>query len=93
MGQFDVQVQSDSGLVFLQLIEFGIEHRVVIDVATGEVKLSAWDASLGEPKQLDKFYDGETELVAACKVNGQGSYQLSMATVDDQLPLWVHDRQ
>jgi|LakMenEpi03Aug12_release.lakeMendotaPanAssembly.Ray.scaffolds.fasta_scaffold00106_77 signal peptidase I len=92
MGQFDVEVKSDSGLIFLQLIEFGIEHRVAIDVATGEVKLSAWDASQVEPKQFDKFYDGETDLVAACKVNGQGSYQLAMANVDDQILLWVNDR-
>lgn len=92
MGQFEVDVQSDSGSIFLQLIEFGIEHRVIIDVATGEVKLSAWDASQVEPKRLENFYSGDSELVAACKVDGQGGYQIAMANVDDQILLWVNDR-
>ncbi|MBX3421403.1 MAG: signal peptidase I [Pirellulaceae bacterium] len=92
IGEFDVEVESSSGQLCLQVVEFGLEFQVAIDITTGDVQLTAWDASQLERSNLDGFFSGESELVAACKIRGPGRYQVALANVDDQILLWVNGR-
>lgn len=85
VGEYDVEVQSASGIVHLDLVEFGIHFQCSIDVATGEAKLTA----IEDGKSIPLFTG---ELTAATNVRGKGKYSLQMANVDDQIVLWVNGR-
>jgi signal peptidase I len=89
-AEYDVEVQSDSGSLMLQLFEFGIEFRLSIDVATGEAKLQAFDATTKERKLLDGIFAGDDDVVAATKVRGKGKYHVAMGNVDEQIFVWIN---
>ena len=86
-GEFEIEVQSDSGLLMLDLIEFGIHFQCTIDVATGEAKVQALDGERPLP-----VFDGKEQVVASTRLKGKGSYQIEMANFDEQIVLWVNRR-
>jgi signal peptidase I len=92
IAEFEVEVLSSSGQLLLELVEFGIEYRLVIDVATGEVLLTAWDASQPERSLLEGYFNGDSDLVAPTKIRGKGNYRVAVANVDDQIVLWINGR-
>lgn len=77
----DLNVESESGEILIELVEGGRRFHCTIDVATGIASLSIdGDSSLGEPK-------------AETRLHGTGRYQVRFANVDDQLRLWVDGRE
>ncbi|MCR9294793.1 MAG: signal peptidase I [bacterium] len=86
-GEFEVDVDSDAGLLVLDLVEFGIHFRCSIDIGTGEAKLQAL-----ESEQPLAVFEGLSEVQAATGVQGKGSYRLEFANFDDQLVLWVNGK-
>ncbi|WP_197356525.1 signal peptidase I [Aureliella helgolandensis] len=83
IGEFDMEVQSSSGKLLLDLVEFGIHYECSIDVATGEASLTAKGQDLPQPVFVGEVLKGQTG------VKGPGRYRLEYANVDDQITLWV----
>jgi signal peptidase I len=73
-----VQVQSDSGVVLLDVVEAGQHFRCRIDVATGQAEVTI----PGVPG---------FSATAATPMRGPGAYRLTWANIDDQLLLWVDE--
>lgn len=85
ISEFEVEIESDSGLVLLDLVEFGIHFQCKIDVATGNATLSAMEDGGALP-----MFDGSESVQGKTKVRGPGTYRLEMANVDDQIVIWVN---
>lgn len=73
----DLDVQSDSGEVRLELVKGGVRHFAAIDVATGKGRFLRGEELLAE---------FETPVV------GRGSHRLEFGNVDDRLTLLVDGR-
>jgi hypothetical protein len=86
-AQVNVGIESDSGTLMLDLVEFGVHFRCSIDVASGQAKLQAIDGST----QLNVF-GGAAELTAQTALRGPGNYEIELANIDDQIVLWVNGR-
>lgn len=84
IGDFEVEIESESGKLVVDLVEFGVHYSCQIDVETGAATLTAWDAT-GE---IDAF-DGSTTLKGETRIRGNGSHRIEFANVDDQIVLWV----
>lgn len=84
MLEADVEVESESGELMLDLVEAGRHHRCTIDLATGTASLQLLSFESEAPV---KGYRPTAET----NVRGAGSYQIALANVDDQLLLWVND--
>ncbi|GAB5406091.1 MAG: signal peptidase I [Aureliella sp.] len=84
VAEFDLDVQSPSGTLLVDLYEFGVRYRCEIDVSTGQVTLSA----AGE--NVDGIFDGQSSITGKSKLSGEGSYRVEMSNVDDQIFLWVN---
>lgn len=91
MAEFDIEVLTETGLIFVQLVEFGIELNLTIDVASGEAKLTSCDASQPVRVELKDFLNQSEYLVAPSHISGKGNYRIALANVDDQVVLWVND--
>ncbi len=76
MLEADVDVQSPSGELLLDLVEGGRHFTCTIDLKTGEAKLSAANLADYTPKAKISF-------------KGLGKHHVGFANVDDQLLLWV----
>ena len=89
-GDFDVKVSGATGSLSAMLVEYGIEFRLDIDVATGEAVLQAFD----NDQALPLF--GETSktnrLTGATTLRGAGDHQLEIANIDDQIVVWVNGK-
>jgi signal peptidase I len=72
-----IDVQSETGEAFFELVEGGVLFACRIDVATGLAKLSI---------------DGHDQFrpTAQTRVRGCGVYRIMFSNVDDQLLLWVN---
>jgi signal peptidase I len=77
MFEADVNVESASGELLLDLVEAGRHFQCTIDLKTGEAKLSAANAPDFAP-------------TAATAVRGPGKYHVAFANFDEQLLLWVN---
>ncbi len=76
MVEADVDIQSASGELILDLVEGGRHFSCTIDLKSGEAKLSAANLADFAP-------------TAKTSVVGPGKHHLAFANVDDQLLLWV----
>lgn len=92
IGEFEIEVLSDTGQILLQLVELGIEYNLAIDLSNGEARLTAADASQADIQPLTDYLGGANYVVAPSNVVGRGTYRLTMANVDDQIVLWVNGR-
>lgn len=72
----DVEIQSETGQILVDLVEAGRHFTANIDIASGEATLSAQGADQFKPR-------GQTP------VKGIGEYLINFANVDDRLLLWV----
>ncbi len=73
------------------LVEYGIEFRCDIDVATGTATLRALDGDK-ELALFSKNSSAVTQLTANTSVKGPGSYHLEIANFDDQIVVWVNGK-
>lgn len=87
-GEFDIEVTSDTGLLMLDLVEFGVHFRCAIDVASGEAKLSI--EADNQPADIWEGADAQVIPTAQTAVRGRGSYRVQFANFDEQLVLWVN---
>jgi signal peptidase I len=79
MVEADVDVESDSGELLVDLVEAGQHFTCTIDLAKGRATLAAGGRDDFAP-------------TADTPVKGPGRYQVALANVDDQLLLWVDDK-
>ncbi len=84
----DIDVDSDSGELVLQIIEGMVTHQCRIDVATGTATLVIDDG-----RQLFTDADGNTSATVqgTTSLDGPGSYNFRFSNFDDELRLWVND--
>ncbi len=85
--ELDVRVESETGTILLDLVEFGIHFQCSIDVDSGRATLQAIDS--GQPVAM---FDGQPSVSGPTPVRGAGSYRLEMANFDDQIVLWVNGK-
>ena len=83
--RFEVDLKSESGVLLLDLVEFGIHFRCAVDVSTGKATLQALDGI--KPVAI---FEGGDELTASTSVQGAGSYTFELANFDDRIVLWVN---
>jgi signal peptidase I len=76
MVEADIDVESASGELLLDLVEGGQHFRSTIDLATGDATLSAGKLANYAPK-------------AHTSMHKPGKYHVAFANVDDQLLLWI----
>jgi signal peptidase I len=90
----EVEIQSDGGELWLDLVEGGIHFRCMIDVSSGEATLSIDNASISdEPMSfVDDSGEKADTVVAQTEVRGKGKYHLRFANADDELTLWVNEQ-
>lgn len=81
----EVDIQSASGLLLLDLVESGQHFRGEIDVETGAARIEFRHLD-GSIEELAKTAAGGTTI------RGKGRHSLRMANVDDQICLWVDGR-
>lgn len=81
---FDVEIQSEGGEFFVELMRGDRHYRVRFDLKTGVAKLY-YVEDFPNPEPV------ETELASIqTEVKGKGSYSLMFANVDQRLCLWVN---
>lgn len=84
----EVDIQSNSGQLILDVVEGGVHFECVIDVATGKASLR----TRSELESKIEFVTEDETVVAeptASTAIGQGSHRLMFVNADDQLHLWV----
>lgn len=79
-----VEIQSDSGMLLLELVEGGIKFQCNIDVTDGSA-IFDWSNSFGTDSIA---MQGNTTLSTGIK--GPGKYDVLFANTDNQLSLWVN---
>ena len=81
---FDVEIQSEAGEFFVELMRGDRHYRVRFDLQTGVAKLY-YVEDFPNPEPV------ETELSSIqTEVKGKGGYSLMFANVDQRLCLWVN---
>lgn len=81
----ELQIQSASGSVLLELVEAGSHFRCEIDLATGEATLSIVPFESEQPL-------AEFSATASTPLKGTGSHEFRFANFDDTLHLWIDDQ-
>lgn len=81
----NVDIQSDTGQLLLELVEAGNRFRCTIDVSSGEARLSIIPYGKTEPTK-------QFGAVARTVIDGAGKHSVLFANVDDALHLWIDDR-
>lgn len=86
--QVNLEVKSNSGTLWLQVVEGGVRFQVAVDVATGVARLSN---SGGYPFVDSTGQPTSGEITAETPLRGPGSYDVMFVNADDQLRLWVNE--
>lgn len=85
----DVEIESESGALLLDLVEGGFHYTCTIDVSSGKATLEVSDKTVS-------FHDADGRPIesvnAETAVKGKGKYRLCLANADDELTLWVDDQ-
>jgi len=80
---FDVEIQSDAGEFFVELMRGDRHYRVRFDIQTGQAKLY-YVEDFPNPEPV------ETELTTVeTELKGKGSHSVMFANVDQRLCLWI----
>ncbi|MDF1745109.1 MAG: signal peptidase I [Gimesia sp.] len=80
---FDVEIQSDAGEIFVELMRGDRHYRVRFDIQTGQAKLY-YVEDFPNPEPV------ETELTTVeTELKGKGSHSVMFANVDQRLCLWI----
>ena len=88
----EVEVQGGSGTLLFDLVEAGRHHRCELDVATGKARLSI-SGGASPVRFVDAQGETRDSVEADTPVRGKGSYRFRFTNVDNQLLLWVNDRE
>lgn len=91
-GDFDLDVSSDSGTVSVMLVEYGIEFRCDIDIATGKATLQATDGGQAVAIFTGGNSPQATKLTADTPLRGAGKHRLEIANFDDQIVVWANGK-
>ncbi len=87
LGEFEIEIGSDTGTLLLDLVEFGVHFQCAINVADGAATLTATGDNV--PPGL---FGGADTLTAETAVQGIGNYHVEYANFDDTLVLWINGR-
>ncbi len=92
VGEFDMNITSSTGTLSVMLVEYGVEFRCDIDVATGKATLQAMDGD----QAVAIFTGGDSsqaiKLTADTSIRGAGNHRLEIANFDDQIVVWANGR-
>lgn len=91
-AEYEIDIQSDSGTLLLQVVEHGIRFLLSINISDGQAKLEAFDGLSSESESLKDILSGEADLVAATPIRGKGNYRVAMGNVDEQIFVWVNGK-
>lgn len=91
-GGFELNVASKTGTLSVMLVEYGIEFRCDIDVATGKATLQAFDGGQAVPIFTGEGSSQATTLTADTSLRGAGKHRIEMANFDDQIVVWANGR-
>lgn len=80
----DLQIESDTGELILDLVEGGWRFQCLVDVASGKATLSIQD-----PEGNQRSFDQAATASANTTLKGAGSYRVLFSNVDSQLRLWI----
>lgn len=84
-SEVEIEVQSDSGEIYLRAVEGGAKFDFAIDVSTGDVTVTCSD-------QTVRFGDQATSATGRSNLKGAGRYKILFANADDRVYLWVNNR-
>ncbi|MFP6650531.1 MAG: signal peptidase I, partial [Pirellulaceae bacterium] len=89
-GEFDVEVQGQTGTLLLDLVEGGVHYQCQVDVSSGKATLSIDDG-----RGMFMAADGRQlkQLTGQTGITGPGRYQLRFSNVDNELRLWVDNKR
>ena len=80
-GEYEVEIQGQTGVLLLDLVEGGVHYQCQLDVSTGKATLEIGD---GRPSG---WRSGQTGIT------GPGHYGVRFSNVDNELRLWVDDKR
>ena len=86
--QFEIEVESDSGIIGLDLVEGGVHFQCHIDIETGDATLS----TIGDNGIIVFDTDESKSPTAKTSLNSPGDYRIRYVHMDDMLYLWINDR-
>ncbi len=99
LGDFDMEVTSDTGTLSAVLVEYGIEFQLDIDIATGKATLQALDNGQAAPIFIEATSEGNSQAssnsgatsqrTAQTALQGTGKHRLEIANFDDQIVVWA----
>ncbi len=92
LGEFDLNVTSNSGTLSAMLVEHGIEFRCDIDVATGKASLQALDGGQAVAIFTNDKSSQVSVLTGETSLRGPGKHRLEIANFDDQIVVWVNGK-
>ncbi len=87
-GEAVIDVEGDTGELWLELVEGGHKLNCVIDVATG-IATATIDGGQTPFSSVEPGVQ-PTQLTAQTSLQGRGSYRLMWANADDRLYVWVN---
>ncbi len=86
--EVNVKVESNSGKLYLDLVEGGVHFELAVDLSNGQAELSN---SGGYPFSDNAGAPIATPL-AETPIKGSGDYDILFTNCDDQLRLWVNGK-
>ena len=86
IADFELETSDEAKEATLEIVEAGLRHRCVIDLATGQATVSVTGESAIEFTNGDSTRD---EIVVETPVRSGGRYTLGFSNCDNELLLWV----
>jgi signal peptidase I len=87
--EVDAKIESDSGMVLLDLVKDGEHFQCQIDIATGAATLSR---SQGEFSSEEGGKSSKNRT-ATTTLKGKGAFHIRFTNIDQELRLWVQNRR
>ncbi|MFT5300585.1 MAG: signal peptidase I [Mariniblastus sp.] len=88
-----VEIQSTSGKLLLDLVEGGAHLICEIDVATGKATLRCDDSTVETKVTFRDSADKEVSQPSGqTRIQGPGKYRIEFVNADDRLNLWVNNK-
>jgi signal peptidase I len=82
----DLQVESERGMIELDLVEGGVHFGCQIDIATGRAQLGV----RGDEGKIVFDTDNNSPPAAKTQLNKKGNYKLRYCQLDDMVYLWIN---
>ena len=89
-GEYEVEIQGETGALLLDLVEGGVHYRCELDVASGSATLSV---DGGDNSFVTDDGKQSAKLTAPTSLQGPGNYELRFSNVDNEIRLWVDGRR